>query len=160
MEFALIITVIATGFFVVLALTLRYLRTLQREIQHARNAFDQACAQSAANGSDPRKAHGGSAFARSDDPESRKAEAAAERALAYNNLVATYVNAAHTFPATLVARRLAFPYEPIDPVWVDRVLGRRYASSQKPDASRVMNPYMLWAAGMGDIALEDEERVD
>ena len=149
MEFALIITVIATGFFVVLALTLRYLRTLQHEIQHARNAFDQACAQSAANGSDPRKAHDGSAFARSDDPESRKAEAAAERALAYNNLV-----------ATLVARRLDFPSEPIDPAWVDQVLGRRYASSQTPDASRVMNPYMLWAAGMGDVALEDEERVD
>lgn len=160
MEFALIIAVVAAGFFVVLALTLRYLRTLRDEIRHARNAFDRACELDAAHGGAPSKAHGGSPIAESDDPESRKAEAVAERALAYNNLVATYVNAARTFPATLVARRLDFPYEPIDPAWVDRVLGRRYASDQTPDASRVMNPYMLWAAGMGDVALEDEERVD
>lgn len=160
MEFALIVAVIATGFLVVLALTNRYLRTLRNEIACAREAFDRASERHGSPETDLLKAHGDATCAEDVRIEGGGAEALAERALAYNNLVATYANATRTFPATLVARRHNVAYEPIDPAWVERTLGTSYASERMPDASRIMNPYMLWAAGMGDIALEDVERTD
>lgn len=158
MEFAIILGVVAAGFLAVLLMTVRYFRTLEREIAAARDAFEQERArlESLSCGLGALGDEGVAQVYVQDG----WGDALACRALAYNNLVTTYRNAARTFPATLVARQNDASHVPLDPTWLDRAIGRHGDAEDVSDAGRIMNPYMLWAAGMADVSVELPERAD
>lgn len=130
-DFIVLAAVVATGFLIALWLACKNLAKLAAEADRARDKL--ACAS---------------------------AENAAERALAYNNLATIYNNAANTFPAVLVSRQLrANPYELHDVELVEEAVRHlKTAESGVAAQGRVMNAYMLWAAGMGDVPLEDCEK--
>lgn len=130
-DFIALAAVVATGFLVALWLACKNLAKLAAEADRAREELARA-----------------------------PAESTAERALAYNNLATIYNNAANTFPAVLVSKRLrSDPYELYDVELInDTFRHLKTAESGIAAQDRVMNAYMLWAAGMGDVPLKDCEK--